>query len=487
MRDDTYELNESDWEQLVQKIAEDRVALVVGDSLLKVGEVTMTEYLRNSILDHAKEKSQEVFDILSSHRSISTSLTDFLERCDSLFIDCKGLDTTCSFIKKVVDKIEDSQFDTSKLENILSIGHFKVILSTSVSTRFRHVVENMANEKKQDFFYGEIQKGVLKINYVSKTIGEEKKWCGSQNQVLFVNLMGQDSRTNSLRNLLTSEEDMIHFVHSWISATHTATEFKEYLEECYMLMLGCDVPNWAFRFIWYLIKNPSSKYKHNENYALCTRPNVTDTERKFVHKFKAEIMNVKYTDKFIEDLKAQWWINSEFYENKEPVLPDKHIDVFVSYASEDRGTIESQIIPLLESLHESDNISFWYDQNNIRPSNYWKHEIKKGVKYSRVFLTLQTETSKTISSEARSRYLLDEWGFAIGCQEEINIHLEESDDMYTYILPVTFDEKHIADEFKCMDIQFVQINDMDRLRDQILCLVNENRRFDNYKEYIKLR
>lgn len=464
---------------LFENFKKDTVALVVGDGFIEVDGISMDLYIKSEILKLAHNRMQEDdYRELEDRCKDVRSLTELLEKCK----DHIGYDSDPGLaVTNIVKKIDNQSYDASKLLELLNLGHFNVILSTSVTNKFRHVVEEFANDPSHnlDFFYVELQGDQFSIS-------NERPWTKiNRDQMWFVNLMGNNSwgNGNGLSKLLTSEEDMIHFVHSWISATQKAKKFKNYLENCFLLMLGCNVPSWAFRFIWYLIKNPSSKTKPNYNHAVCSGPSDANAEKVFANRFNTTIMDIRETDEFINDIKTRW----PHHENYKPRIykerPGKYRDVFISYASDDIDIVRNRIIPILEELQEEYKISFWYDKEDIKPGKNWRKEIEEGVTTARLFITLQTKHTKEIADDANSeRFLKEEWAIAEKCQKLMNARLK-TEGSFEYILPVIVgDEENYAEEFKAMCIQHIPLDQCDKLKSTIISRIAENKRFDQIRE-----
>ena len=251
-------MTDAKWQALFNSISEERVVLVIGDGFINVGDIPLDDYIKIQILKRAQAKLKiKNFKKLEKQCENARSLAEILELCGEYLTDGEGQKDIQGQIKKIIQGIDDGLYDASMLKDLLKIGRFNVILSTSISNKFRHIVAEYAYETHQVFIYSEL---------ANRSFNSIADWKNATNQVLFINLMGKNftGHGNTLANLLTSEEDMIHFVHSWVCAISETKKdqslFSDYLNKGFLLMLGCNVPTWAFRFIWYLIKNPLSKH-----------------------------------------------------------------------------------------------------------------------------------------------------------------------------------------------------------------------------------
>lgn len=466
---------------LFENFKTDTVALVVGDGFIQVNGISLDVHIKSEILKLARSsmKENQYLELENRCKEVS-SLTELLEKCKDYLGEYKNAPGLA--VNNIVKKIDDNSYDASKLIELLNLGHFNVILSTSVTNKFRYIVEDFADDPchNLDFFYVELQGDLFSIS-------NKRPWASiNRDQIWFINLMGNNSwgNGNGLSNLLTSEEDMIHFVHSWITAIQKAKKLKNYLQNCFLLMLGCNVPSWAFRFIWYLIKNPSSKTNRNCNHAVCSGPSDTTAEKEFANKFNTTIMDIRETNRFIEEIKTRWPNHENFKPRIYKERPGKYRDVFISYASDDIDIVKKRILPILEDLQKKYHISFWYDKEDIKPARQWDKEIEEGVITARLFLTLQTKHTKEIADDVTSeRFLKKEWETAEKCQKLMNERLSATGCRFEYILPVIADdEKNYAEEFKSMKIQHILLDQCDKLKSFIINQTEANKVFDNYRE-----
>ena len=149
-----------------------------------------------------------------------------------------------------------------------------------------------------------------------------------------------------------------------------------------LLVLGCELPNWIFRFLLYPIQE---KRKTRQGYWL----NVKDPERSF-ETFLNDInylpskdidnIIIKATDLFDPDIMFPKIENNHI----------NHFDVFLSYASEDRPIA----FEIYNILHDNHHLSVWMDkrgESEIDPGDpYWEN-IQEGIEKSDHYMPIVTE------------------------------------------------------------------------------------------------
>lgn len=188
-----------------------------------------------------------------------------------------------------------------------------------------------------------------------------------------------------------SDEDLLlTFLLSHNSHDHGATGLTNYLKENEkkLFVLGCNLPNWLFRFLWQPTKVESSS-------------SLKTTQGYWIHKEKPEESFENFlkkknfsADEQVKDIlvKATQMLQEE--QRKEAEAREKtmdaeeHFDVFISYASEDRP-IATSIFEALKNMH----VKAWFDnrgKGEITPGHpYWK-KIENGIKHSAHFMPIIT-------------------------------------------------------------------------------------------------
>jgi hypothetical protein len=155
-----------------------------------------------------------------------------------------------------------------------------------------------------------------------------------------------------------------------------------------LLALGCNLPNWLFRFLWQPTQTGrTGSMKTTQGYWI-NKEKPEDSFENFLKKknFSAdeqvkEIL-VGATKLLQEELQR------EAEERSSQIDAEEHFDVFISYASEDRH-IATVIFEALKNM----NVKAWFDdrgKGEITPgSPYWE-KIRNGIKNSAHFMPIIT-------------------------------------------------------------------------------------------------
>lgn len=498
-------MNEAEWERLLKFISERKMTLVIGDDIIRYKSQSISNVLKESLIDYIKEQCnkklvegfkyagleasdiplkryEEEYNKYGIGKNDSPSVITLCEHSD--FFTQTTFGSIEFVVKNILDNLKSDLLDLSGLHRLLEIDRFNIIISTSFTNIPKSVIQEYCQEKNRIFYYGEIINNTLKIE--SPNVNGVRPWSGRDDEILFISLMGSDGNNYSLDNLILSEESIISLVYSWISAInlHSSSTVKDQLSKRYLLTLGCHIPSWAFRFVWYLIKNPLGI--STDTPSICTRPlPYNENVKKFILRNSTKIIEAEKSFDFINLLITRW--KDCKYSNINRTIENETIprstDVFVSYASEDREFVMNNIIPLLLELKKENNISFWFDKNDIRVGDDWEDDILYAVTHSRVFLVIQTPTTQKISIDPHVRYLREEWRTAKKFQKEFDeIVNNESEGIehFHYILPIvaTNEEECIANSFR--KIQYIQMTNLNfniEFKEHILSMINENKKY----------
>ncbi len=211
-----------------------------------------------------------------------------------------------------------------------------------------------------------------------------------------------------------SDEDLLlTFLLSHNHKEYGATGLTDFLKETEkkLFVLGCNLPNWLFRFLWQPTQTGrNSNLKTTQGYWV-NKEKPEDSFENFLKKknFSAneqvkEIL-VDATRLLEEDLKR------EEEERNSMMDAEEHFDVFISYASEDRQ-VATRIFDVLKDM----NVKAWFDdrgKGEITPGHPYWEKIKNGIRHSSHFMPIITghwmQKLTNTSSLKEETYLVRDW------------------------------------------------------------------------------
>lgn len=186
------------------------------------------------------------------------------------------------------------------------------------------------------------------------------------------------------------EDSLLTFLLSHNDKDHGAAGLTDFLKENEkkLFVLGCNLPNWLFRFLWQPTQTGRNcNLKTTQGYWI-NKEKPEDSFENFLKKknFSAdeqvkEIL-VDATKLLQEELKREAEERNSMYSAEE------HFDVFISYASEDRH-IATAIFEALKNM----NVKAWFDdrgKGEITPGQKYWERIENGIKHSDHFMPIIT-------------------------------------------------------------------------------------------------
>ena len=211
-----------------------------------------------------------------------------------------------------------------------------------------------------------------------------------------------------------SDEDLLLFF--LLSHNHNdygAKGLTDYLKENEkkLLALGCNLPNWLFRFLWQPTQaGRTSSMKTTQGYWI-NKEKPEDSFENFLKKknFSADEQVKEILEDATKSLQEELLREAE--ERSAEINAEEHFDVFISYASEDRQVA----IVIFEALRNM-NVKAWFDdrgKGEITPgSPYWE-KIRNGIQHSAHYMPIITgnwmKKLTSTSSLKDETYLVRDW------------------------------------------------------------------------------
>lgn len=211
-----------------------------------------------------------------------------------------------------------------------------------------------------------------------------------------------------------SDEDLLlSFLLSHNNNDFGAKGLTDYLKENEkkLLALGCNLPNWLFRFLWQPTQaGRTSSMKTTQGYWI-NKEKPEDSFENFLKKknFSADEQVKEILEDATRSLQEELLREAE--ERSAEIDAEEHFDVFISYASEDRQ-VATAIFEALRNM----NVKAWFDdrgKGEITPgSPYWE-KIKNGIKHSAHFMPIITgkwmEKMTSTSSLKEETLMVKDW------------------------------------------------------------------------------
>lgn len=374
------------WSILFDQIEKERVVPIVGREFYYVidnetkQETPIEKYL-------CKELAKK-YNIPPDTANV-TSISDAIE--DANYMNRRVLSSQTDIYYEIDQILKNTKVKCREnIVDFLAIGKFPLILTTSYVSRLES--ELIAN-------YGNV-----KVVVYDKSSRADIDFTLSTTTPSLYYLFGKCSRIK--QSFLVTEDDLLDYLHLWHNLDTRPQHLSSYLKDKFLLVLGCNYPNWLFRFFWHSIRNFTLASSSTDMQAVVAAEQATrDKELSF---FLSRIQTLIYEDchKFVDVFMKRW---IEYKKTKNTTeqnnnLTSNKTDLFISYAREDA----SVVLNLAEKLRLL-GAEVWLDENKLEWSDMYETIIDEKIREAKRFIPI---ISKTTIAPGR-RYFKKEWAMAL--------------------------------------------------------------------------
>ena len=407
--------NEKIWEILLDAIDQKRVVPIIGDEFFYAtvnGEtVNYKQYILKSLIrkfNPPKELAPD-FNMIADLIKVNNQMQSLMG----------SFSNATSIYYEIGDIVKNTPVVCDQcLKDFLSSFKFPLILTTSYIPGLETILNDDVIIKAYD-----------------KTPRIDIGNVNSQNSTLYY-LFGKCSKAN--KTYMVTEDDLLDYMHLWHNIETRPHNISEYLSDKFLLLIGCNYPNWLFRFFWHSIKN-FNLLSGNEGLKGIVASSMLNSDNelsRFLSRvqtqtyangkvFMTELKNRKRSDVQIED------------EEKDGYTPnDALCDVFLSYSHRDYDTVAK-----IADIFEKFGAKVWFDSTALRGSDLYDKIINEKISECQRFVPILSMTTET----ERRGYFRKEWSWAL---DELRFRLGSP-----YIAPISIDNldyasSHIPKEFK---------------------------------------
>ncbi|MBQ9313287.1 MAG: SIR2 family protein [Bacteroidales bacterium] len=312
----------------------------------KKGRITVQEYIINCLIDDDASLEESDKDKIREFAKITgfNGLTK---------VSCYYTKKTKKSLKQGMRKILDKKINFSIIEmeeevkRFLRLGDFPLIITTLI---FNDVIKNIIKS-----LYGE--NGYNEIIYKKAELKPEIILDNKCNVFFILGTLDSYNAT-----VVITENDFLDYLHCIHDSNKDPKNLKSYMQDKMILTLGCDIPDWTFRFLLSSfkpieMKEPTTAFEGGV---------VSNNEDKNLEEFLSYI-NYDYTDKGIDVFLREINDAIERKENEEKI---DRPTIFLSY-SYDLSNYD-KIVKIKEELEKYFKVNFYGidEQENIG-EDFW--------------------------------------------------------------------------------------------------------------------
>lgn len=386
-------LNEGGWARLLEEISKGNVIPVLGQELFMLPMGGENVSLRSYILGKMKERL-----------GIKEDISDFSQLSYEYNIQAWRRIQSEPYYETTQLLRELGEMDSilpPELTALLSIDRFRLVLSTSFDNMAFHAMEK---------FWG---KGKVKqMCYEKKSCKED---IGDLSVPCLYHMFGKASAVP--HDFVLTDDDLLEFLHYWLDENYRPKRLANVLREKYLLVIGCNYPNWLFRFFFHSLKF-SSHVSATDKVGMLADSNLDKELVDFLSRMNAGVHEDALA--FIRELLSRWKAFKEGGEVKK--------EVFISYASEDFEQAK-RVADTFQRL----GIAVWFDKRSLEPGDEYLRMIEQNIQDSKAFVPV---LSRSVVNCGR-RFFKREWKWA---NDELELRFPDK-----FIYPVMIDDVSLDD------------------------------------------
>jgi TIR protein len=219
------------------------------------------------------------------------------------------------------------------------------------------------------------------------------------------------------------DNDTLEFISKWLS-NEGPTRLISYIDTKKLLVLGCNLKDWCFRFFWYAMRHKEAANLKLGDIAVLLHPEQSEQDRN-LYDYLTKTANVRiqtesrtYIRRLADALDEKMSVNSA-------ELLSNLGGIFISYASEDFAIAWNVFTRLREA-----GFNVWLDNKKLSVGNNYDPRIENAINQCRVFMPILTGNVAHVLKNDIQRYFPTEWELATG---------ENSDATYFQIVTPGYD------------------------------------------------
>lgn len=414
-------INARNWELLFDAIEKERVVPIIGGEFFNLESsdgqgIGVDCFVMNKLKERFNVQEEDVdYTLISdvieaeNYRNRRSSFignqTDIYYEIDNVL---RNINVSCD----------------SDVVKFLSIKRFPLIMTTSC-------VAGLESEMRT--CYGNID---VKV-YDKSARSDIDKSLTAERPTLYY-LFGRVNRIK--KSFMVTEDDLLDYLHLWHNLETRPVRLGDYLKDKFLLVLGCNYPNWLFRFFWHSIRNFTIVPNSFEMQGVVAMENANSDKElmKFLSRIQTQIF--ENSKKFIEEFMLRWNSRQKASDGNQSHQDYDNTDIFISYAKEDVVVVRG----IADRLREL-GAEVWLDENKLEWSDLYESIIQEKIKKTKRFVPI---ISHTTLKKDRS-YFRREWAMAdeenqyrYGMPYFAPIVIDDID-VYSPLIPETFKKAHI--------------------------------------------
>lgn len=312
------------------------------------------------------------------------------------------------------DKLATTAFDledlTPDLLKLLSTKFFRVVLTT---------IFDPSIEKLMDEVWGEKNYRIMSIFN-----NKDNNFDFNRNELLgdeyfdvpptLYYVFGKANPKEPELKFVLDDNDTIDCISRWLG-NEVPSKLLSYIDSKKLMVLGCNLKDWCFRFFWYAMRHKSSANLNRGDIAVLLQPEKSEQDKNlydYLHKtikVRLQTNSREYIRRLAEALNEKLIADSALKLSKAGCI-------FISYANEDFHVAWNIFTRLRDA-----GFNVWLDNCKLSVSDEYDKRIENAINQCRIFIPILSSTVADDLLNDRVRYYRHEWDLATGENSMIKI------------------------------------------------------------------
>jgi hypothetical protein len=386
---DLPQLDELDWNSLIDSIIAGAVVPVIGQELL---------------ISNKDGQEESLYDLWGRVLAEQVRLplpeqdgTPALYQVTSKLLMNKNPNTVAQYVHGVVKQpwpLPDS------LRKLAEIQSFSLYVTTTID----HLLENALEETRPQC-KGKLRKIGFALHADNTHNDLPEDFANLPTPTIF-HVFGF---TSPFANAFAkTEDDLIDFSASLLDWDYAPKSFYDYLQNKTILLLGCSFPDWLGRFF---VRALNAHYEKQTINIYYVSGHHEEGLENYLRRKQATVLAPYSPVSFVDELYRRWQKRhaesqsqpSETIAETAQPGPLKRGAVFLSYASEDRDTVRR-----IQAQLEAADVDTWMDESGLEPGVQFQHVIRGSIRDASCFIAF---ISNSLEGQ-KKRFLWKEWKWA---------------------------------------------------------------------------
>lgn len=424
MNNTTEVINARNWDLLLDAIDKERVVPIIGNEFFYVeaGEadaeknIHIDAFLLKKLAERFNIQGEEVdFTLISDaidDENLRNRRSRFIGNQTDIYFEIDNI------LRNTKVKCRDEIVD------FLSIGKFPLILTTSY-------IPGLEADLQAQF-------GTIDAKVYDRSARTDINATLSSTTPTLFYLFGKSNRIK--KSYMVTEDDLLDYLHLWHNVETRPLRIGDYLKDKFLLVLGCNYPNWLFRFFWHSIRNFTLVPNSYEMQGVVALDNIGPDKEltKFLSRIQTQIF--ENSNRFIKEFIQKWNEHEKNHDSQKEKATNDETDIFISYAKEDAGAAND----IAERLRNM-GAAVWLDKQELEWSDMYETIIEEQITRAKRFVPILSATT----AKPGRRFFRREWAIAIremdyrcGMPFFAPIVIDDSDVNNT-LIPEAFRKTHI--------------------------------------------